>query len=243
MAWFGTSVLPVELSHAHGFRIMSRSALPPERPYLGPLKPITTAVTNHTRLPNGQIVLTIEHQTIHGVTPAMLLWWFQNIGGEAIVDGQQFPRYLLWHPRDHIHWALASPAPGGGAGVGARFRIVEAFGGDPACHVDSTEVVEKLDEEGISLTRRILGVEVFRLEHRFGVTPEGASYRSRMAVGAQGGVLGAFFNRFVRPLVFTDRMATAWLQHNVEEVGMFEHLLPALYRQRQALGASAPVVR
>ncbi len=76
--------------------------------------------------------------------------------------------------------------------------------------MDSAEYVEKLDEEGISLVRRILGTEVFRLEHRFGRLAQGATYRSRMVVGSSAG-------------------PTAWLTHNMEEVGLFEHILPPLY--------------
>jgi hypothetical protein len=35
----------------------------------------------------------------------MLLWWFRNLEGDATYpgDGQQWPKYLMWHPRDHIY--------------------------------------------------------------------------------------------------------------------------------------------
>jgi hypothetical protein len=174
-------------------------------------------------------LLTIEHDTIRGVTPAMLLWWFEHLGETMDYGGVTYPRYLLWHPRDHIHWELAARSPQGGTGQGAYFRIVEAFGANPAHYIDSTEYVEKLDEEGISLVRRILGVEVFRLEHRFGHADGGASYRSRLVAGAASGPLRTAFNHYVRPRMLSDEAATAWLTHNVEEVGMFEHILPSLY--------------
>ncbi len=201
----------------------------PERPYLGPLKPVTSARTTQTRLPNGQLVLTIEHDVIKGVTPAMLHWWFEHIGDTMEHEGKTYPRYLMWHPRDHIHWELAKPSPYGGAQQGAYFRIVECFNGNPRHYVDSVEYVEKLDEEGISLVRRILGTEVFRLEHRFGRVAQGATYRSRMVVGGSACPTAWFFNRFVQPRIFPDEMGTAWLTHNVEEVGLFEHILPPLY--------------
>jgi len=209
-----------------------RLPLLPERPQLGPLKPVTSARTSQSVLPNGQLLLTIDHDPIRGVSPAMLQWWFENLGKTMVHQGVTYPRYLLWHPRDHIHWELAAPAPDGGSGQGARFRIVEAFGANPDFYVDSTEEVEKLDQEGIALVRRELGMEVFRLEHRFGATPEGASYRSRMVVGAAAGGLGRVFNAVVRPRLFSDAMGTAWLTHNVEEVGMLEHMLPGLYERR-----------
>ncbi len=103
---------------------------------------------------------------------------------------------------------------------------------DPKYYVDSTEWVEKLSEEGIALVRRIAGVEVFRLEHHFGTVQGGASYRSRMTVGAGSGVTRWLFNSLVRPRVFSDQMGTAWLTHNVEEVSMFENILPSLYAAR-----------
>lgn len=196
------------------------------------MKAVASARTSQALLPGGQLELTIQHDTIRGVTPAMLRWWFENLGNDMTLGGQTYPRYLLWHPRDHIHWELARPGPEGGTGQGAHFRIIEAFAANPAYYVDSTEYVEKLDEEGISLVKRIVGVEIFRLEHRFGAAPRGASYRSRMVVGAPPGAFSWPFNHLIRPSVFSDAMGTAWLTHNVEEVSMFEHLLPSLFAAR-----------
>jgi hypothetical protein len=206
--------------------------IPPERPHLGPMKPVSSARTTQAVLPSGQLVLTIEHDVVRDVTPAMLRWWFENLGKTINYQGKTYPRYLLWHPRDHIHWELAAKSASGSTGQGASFRIVEAFAANPAYYVDSTEFVEKLDEEGISLVRRIGGVEVFRLEHRFGQVPEGASYRSRMTVGVASSAFKWVFNSLVRPKVFSNQMGTAWLTHNVEEVSMFENILPSLYASK-----------
>jgi hypothetical protein len=228
---------------------MSRLPLLAERPLMGPMKPVSSARTSQEILPSGQLVLTIEHDPIRGVTPAMLRWWFENLGQTIAFQGQVYPAYLLWHPRDQIHWELAARAPDGGSGRGASFRIVEAFGANPAHYVDSVELVEKLDDEGIALVRRELGTEIFRLEHHFGTTPAGASYSSRMVVGASTGIVRGLFNSVIRPRIFSDAMGTAWLTHNVEEVSIFEHMLPAIYASRRAArtdvatgmaGASAP---
>lgn len=200
---------------------------------MGPMKPVSSARTAQSVMPSGQLVLTIEHDPIKGVTPQMLRWWFEHLGQPMTYQGQMYPRYLLWHPRDHIHWELAAPGPAGGTGEGAKFRIVEAFAANPKFYVDSVELVEKLDDEGISLVRSVMGTEVFRLEHRFGASSGGATYHSRMVVGAATGVIRPLFNWIVRPWVFSDAMGTAWLTHNVEEVSMFEHILPALYAARQ----------
>lgn len=208
---------------------MPHLPLLPERPHVGQMKAVASAKTTQSILPSGQLLLTIEHAPLQGVTPPMLRWWFENLGQTMRFQGKEYPRYLLWHPRDHIHWELAARGPDGGTGQGARFRIVEAFAANPKFYVDSVEFVEKLDDEGISLVRRELGTEIFRLEHRFGSSPGGATYRSRMIVGAAAGLIRPIFNRLVRPRIFSDEMGTAWLTHNVEEVSMLEHLLPDLY--------------
>ena len=78
------------------------------------------------RYERAHMILTIEHEIVRGVTPAMLDWWFRHIGGEMEVDGRRYSRYRVWHPLDHIDWQLV----GGDrerVGIGSRFRIVEAL--------------------------------------------------------------------------------------------------------------------
>ena len=180
------------------------------------------------RYERAHMILTIEHELVRGVSPEMLDWWFRHIGGEMEISGRTYPRYRVWHPLDHIDWQLV----GGDAervGIGAKFRIVEAFDRNPAWLVDSVETVTKLDETGIRLERNILGSEVFSLEHWFESVDGGTRYRSRMELGADTAFGRLLFNRLIRPMVFSDLMGPAWLKHNVEEVGNFEHFLPALF--------------
>lgn len=180
------------------------------------------------RYERAHMILTIEHETVRGVTPEMLDWWFRHIGGDMEVDGRSYSRYRVWHPLDHIDWQLVEGDPAR-VGVGAKFRIVEAFDRNPAWLVDSVETVTKLDETGIRLERHILGSEVFSLEHGFEPGDGGARYRSRMELGADTAFGRLLFNRLIRPMVFSDLMGPAWLKHNVEEVGNFEHFLPGLF--------------
>lgn len=210
---------------------MARIELPAALDFGWEMKPLSSARTRFQIGKEDVYDLTIEHSTIRGVTPNMLLWWFRNIGGTMTYRGTQYSRYRVWHPQDHIHWELVRPAPGGGAGVGARFRIVEAFGRNRNHMVDSVETVEKLDATGIRLVRRAAGTVVFSLEHWFAPEPDGTRYNSRMLVGSATFPLGAFFTRVVRPFLFTEEMGHAWLQHNIEEVGNFEFFLPELYRE------------
>ncbi len=180
--------------------------------------------------------VTIDHQPLAGITPAMLLWWFQHIGDSTTYGGKQIPGYLAWHPLDHIRWELARPASGGGVGEGARFRIVEAFDRRPEFYVDSTETVEKLDGAGIRLVRRLAGIQVFQLEHTWSACGQGTHYVSVLDLGARSPLLSPV-NRYLRTRVFPERMARAWVVHNVEEVGVLEHLLPDVLRQRTDVDA------
>lgn len=191
------------------------------------MKPVDSAVTSLSH-EGGRLILTIEHDLVRGTTPAMLEWWFRNIGGTMSYQGRTLSRYRVWHPLDHIDWRLVRASPGQ-VGVGSRFQIVEAFGRDPDHLIDSTELVEKLDATGIRLTRSLLGERVFSLEHWFHPAEDGTRYRSRMEVGGAGLLGRHFFNRWIRPRLFSDAMGEAWLRHNVEEVGNFEYFLPELY--------------
>lgn len=196
------------------------------RPILYPLRALDTATVRYTRAPHGRRRVTIEHRPLRGVTPAMLLDWFTHLGGTMRYGDEVIDRYLAWHPVDHIRWELARPAPTGGAAEGARFRIVEAFGGRPEYHVDVVDRVEKLDQTGIRLVQRIAGVIVFCLEHTWSTGAEGAHYVSVLDIGARSALMTPV-NRLLGRR-FPDHMVRAWVKHNIEEVGQLEFLLPQL---------------
>lgn len=172
--------------------------------------------------------MTIAHQRLAGITPAMLAWWFRNIGGEVEIDGKVMDRYLAWHPFDHILWELANHLPEGRVGVGSRFHIVEAFGANPNFHVDVVETVMRLDETGITLVGRKAGIEVTRLSHDFIASDGGALYRSTLRVGIGLPIVGSLLNPMIHRFAFPEAMGRAWLKHNVEEVGLLEHIIPLI---------------
>jgi hypothetical protein len=196
------------------------------RPVLYPLRRVETATVRFTAGPHARRRATIDHQPLADVTPEMLFDWFTKLGGTMSYGGEVIDRYLAWHPIDHIRWELARPAPGGGAAEGARFRIVEAFGGRPEFHVDVVDRVEKLDETGIRLVQRVAGVAVFQLEHTWSAGSDGVHYISVMDIGARS-PLFALVNRLLCRR-FSDEMLRAWVKHNIEEVGQLEYLLPRL---------------
>ena len=138
----------------------------------------------------------------------MLLDWFTHLGETISYGGQIIDRYLAWHPIDHIKWELARPAVNGGAAEGARFRMVEAFGGRPEYRIDEIARVEKLDETGIRLVKRIAGVPVFQLEHTWSAGADGAHYVTVMDLGVRSPML-APVNRLVCQQ-FPDDKVRAW---------------------------------
>ena len=196
------------------------------RPVVFPLRAVETAAVRYTAAPHHRRRITIDHRPLAGVTPQMLLDWFTHLDETIEYGGAVINRYLAWHPIDHILWELARPAPGGGAGEGALFHIVEQFGGNPDYRIDITDRVEKLDETGLRLVQRIAGIQVFQLEHTWSSCAQGTHYVSVMDIGARAAILSAG-NRYAKQR-FPDEMARAWVRHNIEEVGQLEHLLPPL---------------
>lgn len=213
--------------------ILNKWTLPPERDFGWNMKSLGSAKTSFSIDNNNVFHLTIEHDIIYGVTPKMLCWWFHNIGGEMNYQGKTYPRYLVWHPKDHIHWSLKNKSANEVIAKGSYFKIVEAFDRNLKFLIDSIEFVEKLDETGIRLTRKIGANEVFSLQHDFIKDGNNTIYKSKMVIGTSKLYLSKIFNPYIRPLFFTKEMATAWLKHNVEEVGNFQFFLPELYDEER----------
>ncbi|MGV0603782.1 hypothetical protein [Mycolicibacterium sp. XJ1904] len=214
------------------------------RPVLYPLRSVDTATVQHLDHRHGRRRITIDHRPLAGITPAMLLDWFTHLGETMVYGGEVIDRYLAWHPIDHIQWALARPAPGGGAADGARFHMVEAFGGRPEYRIDEVARVEKLDETGIRLVKRVAGIAIFQLEHTWSAGADGAHYVTVMDLGARSPLLSVV-NSVVRRRFPADKVR-AWVKHNIEEVGQLEYLLPLLRSgeaepaQRAQRGDGAP---
>ena len=209
---------------------MSRPDVLPARPLLAPLRQMDSAQTSMRRLADGRLLLTIRHAPLLEVTPAMLAWWFANIEGEIEIDGVRYPRYLIWHPYDHISYS-STRLKDGSIGPGVRFTIVEAFGASRSLLVRTRDHVDLLDETGLRLSARKMGIEVFSLHHRFTTEGDGTQYDSTMTFGLPGR-LGRIVNPLLTRRLFSERHGQAWLRHNIEEVGLLDHLVPRLYAER-----------
>jgi hypothetical protein len=184
------------------------------------MRPLQSARCWSERL-DGQVVWRIQHAVLPGLTPAQLLWWFRHLDARVEVEGRQTTHYLLWHPVDHVHWEELAPGRDGPRTAGARWRIVERLGARINVF---TPTVRKLDETGIVLDLRRGPLFLGRMEHRWKQVEGGTFYDTSLALGMGGPLL--------RPLVrwraAREFDAQAWLKHNVEEVGLLEHLVPAL---------------
>lgn len=203
-----------------------RLPLPPQRRLPWPLKSLASATTSLRYDEFGRMVMRIRHDKLKGISPEMVAWWFRNIGGNIDMNGCHLNKYLMWHPDDHIHWELARPGMDGRASVGAQFRIVEAFGRNPAFYVDVIDTVTRLDDSGFTAVTFRLGQEIARLNHDFAAIEGGLQYLSTLTVGITTPLIAKLFNVAVHRAVFTEAMGHAWLKHNVEEVGLLEHILP-----------------
>ncbi len=200
------------------------------------LKPLGSAECGAERLSDGRLSYWIRHDTVKGVTPRMLVWWFSHLEGDVEIAGQRINRYRAWHPYDHVHARYVRRRPDGSIGPGAAIRLREFLGADPRFDVDVVTDIEQLDETGYVHNPRVHGLPgLVRMEYRFTRVADGTLYQNRILIGGAQG-----WRRTVLPLVerfaFDQAHGRAWLRHNVEEVGAFEHFLPALYRSETGLG-------
>ncbi len=210
---------------------MFRRRLPllPPRNLPWPLKPLGSAKTSLSYDASGRMVMHIQHDLLKGISPEMVAWWFGNIAGDMELEGRHLNKYLVWHPQDHILWQLAQSGPDGRASTGAKFRIVEAFGRNPDFYIDIIDTVTRLDATGFTGVSYILGQQVSHLNHDFKTVDGGTQYVSTLTIGSTLPLLGKLFNEGIRPAIFSEAMGRAWLKHNVEEVGLLEHIIPRIY--------------
>lgn len=229
------STLPLHLGATLGADVpaypasRARPAEPLALPW--PLKALGSAESGAERLADGRLSYWIRHEVVQGVTPRMLVWWFANLEGDVVVGGRRVNRYRAWHPYDHVHASYVRRRADGSIGPGAAIRLREYLGGNARYAVDTITDIEKLDEEGYIHNPRLHGVSgLVRMEYRFTRVATGTLYENRLLVG---GIHG--WRRAVTPLMqrfgFDFAHGMAWLRHNIEEVGLFEHFLPDLYRQ------------
>ncbi len=221
-------VLPVGFWSARFSR--SKWSLLPPRPVDWAMKPLSSAKIAEYPLSDGRVVLQIEHDLLRGVTPPMLVWWWRNIEGDMELKGLTYPRYLIWHPIDHIHFEVMDRMPDGSVDVGSTFHLVEALGADMRNLLDVMLRLAQLDETGARVELHVLGRTAMQIQGKFLPQDKGTQLVTTMTLGSQsafGGRLG--LNRLLIDRFFPAERRLAWLKHSVEEIGNLQFFLPTLY--------------
>jgi hypothetical protein len=134
-----------------------------------------------------------------------------------------------------VHASYVRRCSDGSIGAGASIRLREYLGANPRFNVDTITDIEKLDEEGYIHNPRLAGISgLVRMEYRFTRLGQDTFYENRLLIGGTHG-----WRRWITPLIqrvgFDHSHGLAWLRHNIEEVGLFEHFLPRLYREETGL--------
>jgi DAPG hydrolase-like protein len=210
----------------------SKWSLLPPRPFGWTMKGLSSARIEQNFLPDGRLVLRIEHEPLSGVTPQMLVWWWRNIEGDMELEGQNYPRYLIWHPIDHIHFSVLKRLADGSVGAGSVFHIVEALGADVKHLVDVALHLTKLEETGgIVELHGPFGGTALQIQGRFTAVPEGTQITSTMTLGGSGWFASLAMNRLLIDWLVPAERRAAWLKHSVEEIGNLQFFLPALYHR------------
>ncbi|WP_161927203.1 hypothetical protein [Gordonia crocea] len=212
-------------------RLQAREAL--ERAGTLAFKPVSSAKwvdVEFTR--SGLIRVRIEHDTIAGVTPEMMRWWFENLAGTTTWNGVDFTgpevsHYHLWHHRDHIAVTPAPVAtPAAKIGTDTTFTIDEQFN-DYRERIHATVTTTRLDEEEFTFDIHKAGVRVGRIVHLYGPTTGGLRFYAETTIGFESGPWRAV--NAVRPLFYSARTADHWIRHNIEETGRSEDVIPHMY--------------
>lgn len=191
-------------------------------------KPVSSARSGVDILNDGRVHCWIEHETIRGVAPEMLVWWFRNLEGTVTIDGVSYNRYRVWHPRDHLFAKYAKKNADGTVGVGSVIHLAEMLDARPDYLVHIYTEITKLDETGYIHQPRRHGLKLAEMKYEFERVNGGTGYKNSLTVGFRG-LLGKLLNPLIRRLVFDEARGWAWVKHNVEEVGNFEFFLPKLF--------------
>ena len=201
---------------------IQRAALPvrrpPDWPYCNTACIRNSSYDLHVA-PQDGIRAEVEHAPIAGVTPEMMVWWFSgNIEGDyTFPNGDTYSRYLVWHPKDHIHEVTTRRRNATGAAGNVR-EITEFFGteratgytrGDANCawrdeaYANDELEVASLDSSGLSM-QLFIGFrrKPMRMRHDWAASPQGLRLRSTLEIGFEGdsGLTRWANRRYARPV-------------------------------------------
>ena len=224
---------------------MSDTPRGPKIGFFGPMKSADSARYGVEHLSGGRVRAWIEHDTIKGVTPEILRWWFENIDTWTRYNGNDFtgpsvPVYRYWHPFDHIavRWRRRVYVRGR-LGPGSVIEIHEDIGGKHAVRAKAR--VSRFDDEAFNFDLLLGGlIRVGSLDHLYAEVEGGSSFFTEARIGVEVPIIGRILNWVIRRQ-FTEELLRDWIVHNIEESGETEKFVPALFEEARRV--SSPSTR
>jgi len=220
---------------------MSVTPRGPKIGFFGPMKSADSARYGVEHLSGGRLRAWIEHDTIKGVTPEILRWWFENIDTWTRYNGSDFtgpsvPVYRYWHPFDHIavRWRRRVYVRGR-LGPGSVIEIHEDIGGKHAVRAKAR--ASRFDDEAFNFDLLLGGlIRVGSLDHLYAEVEGGSSFYTEARVGVKVPIIGRLLNWVIRRQ-FTEELLRDWIVHNIEESGETEKFVPALFEEARTTAA------
>jgi hypothetical protein len=187
---------------------------------------------SHSVLADGRLRIDITHLPLSGIRPEMLAWWYQKLPISSVdLNGSRYPFYHVFHPTEHGRIRVVEPASDGtpGMGVGALVEREEWFG--PYDSKGAGRIAE-LSASGMTVVPEVAGLKFGEIRHLFEATPTGSQYRVISIIGVEWPLIGTGVNALIRRSMYSETMLNEWERHQIEEVGMLQHFLKALYESR-----------
>lgn len=151
---------------------------------------------------DGRVLVQIEHDTMAGVEPQMVCWWFRNQTRTTTWNGVDFsgpeiPVYHLWHHRDHIAVTPLTDGPDGtinhGFLEGADTRIEERFN-ETRFYVHTRMHTTVLNDREFTFQIMFCGIPFGHITHLYAPEEGGCSFYAETEMGCRVPVIGWLVN-------------------------------------------------
>ena len=179
------------------------------------------------RIRRGLECVSIRHPILDGVDSAMAYWWFRYFCylNVRLASGELIPAFVLWHPLDHVSFAIQRHSLSGAVGLGAGTQISVATKYRSLFLTVGVGIVQALDQTGLSVRfQRFLSGPALVLDD-FVDTPTGLLYVSRL-ISADNRV------RPLKQLNLDDDIVKDWIEYKIQVIENLRILLPILYKSQ-----------
>lgn len=203
----------------------------PARPKFWEYPKLSEAKYKTEVLPDGKILIEIEHPLLKAITPEMISWWYRNLAsGKFTIEAKEYDFYHLFHLSEHGQTKVVGPATDGssGMGIGAVIYRQERFG--PYLSKGKGRV-ESFNNNGFVIVPIMGPLNFGRIEHSFEAKDGGTLYRVKTILGSDFPVIAPILNYYIRVKQFPPEVIQEWIRHQVEEVGSLVFILPKVYPQ------------